>query len=132
MIGPGTDARVMIATRPVDFRKGPDSLAALVAAEFGGDPFSGVIYVFRAKRADRIKLIWWDGTGLCLMAKRLEQGGFKWPGIRDGVMRLTAAQLGALLEGLRLLAAGGADGNAGSGGFHADESLPVSGTVQSP
>ncbi|WP_420381039.1 IS66 family insertion sequence element accessory protein TnpB [Novosphingobium sp.] len=64
------------------------------------DPFSGVIYVFRAKRADRIKLVWWDGTGLCLMAKKLEQGGFKWPGIQDGVMRLTAAQLGALLEGL--------------------------------
>ena len=59
-----------------------------------------MIYVFRAKRADRVKLVWWDGTGLCLMAKKLEQGGFKWPGIRDGVMRLTAAQLGALLEGL--------------------------------
>ena len=100
MIGPGTDARVMIATRPVDFRKGPDSLAALVAAQFGGDPYSGVIYVFRAKRTDRIKLIWWDGTGLCLMAKRLESGGFKWPGIRDGVMRLTAAQLVTLIEGL--------------------------------
>ena len=100
MIGPGTDARVMIATRPVDFRKGPDSLAALVAAQFGGNPFSGVIYVFRAKRTDRIKLIWWDGTGLCLMAKRLEQGGFRWPGIQDGVMRLTAAQLAALIEGL--------------------------------
>jgi transposase len=100
MIGPGTGARVMVATRPVDFRKGADSLAALVAAEYGGKPYSGVIYVFRAKRADRIKLIWWDGTGLCLMAKKLEQGSFKWPGIRDGVMRLTAAQLGALLEGL--------------------------------
>lgn len=100
MIGPGTDARVMIATRPVDFRKGPDSLAALVAAEFGGDPFSGALYVFRAKRADRVKLIWWDGTGLCLMAKRLEQGGFKWPCIQDGVMRLTAAQLATLIEGL--------------------------------
>ena len=100
MIGPGTDARVMIATRPVDFRKGPDSLAALVAAQFGGDPFSGVIYVFRAKRTDRIKLIWWDGTGMCLMAKRLEQGGFRWPGIQDGVMRLTAAQLATLIEGL--------------------------------
>ena len=56
--------------------------------------------MFRAKRADRIKLIWWDGTGLCLMAKRLEQGAFKWPRIQEGVMRLTAAQLGALLEGL--------------------------------
>ena len=51
MIGPGADARVLVATRPVDFRKGADSLAALVAAEFGGDPFSGVIYCFRAKKA---------------------------------------------------------------------------------
>jgi hypothetical protein len=56
--------------------------------------------VFEAKRSDRVKLVWWDGTGLCLMAKKLESGGFKWPGIQDGVMRLTAAQLGALLEGL--------------------------------
>jgi transposase len=79
----------MVVTRPVDYRKGADSLAALVAAEFGGDPFSGVIYVFRAKRSDRIRLVWWDGTGLCLMAKRLEQGGFKWPRVRDGVVRRT-------------------------------------------
>lgn len=100
MIGPAPGAKVMVATRPVDFRKGADSLAALVAAEYGGKPYSGVIYVFRAKRADRIKLIWWDGTGLCLMAKRLEQGAFRWPRIHEGVMRLTAAQLGALLEGL--------------------------------
>lgn len=69
MIGIGQSTRVMVATRPVDFRKGPDALAALVAAEYGGDPYSGVIYVFRAKRADRIKLVWWDGTELCLMAK---------------------------------------------------------------
>jgi len=89
-----------VATRPVDFRKGADSLAALVAAEYGNKPYSGVIYVFRAKRADRIKLVWWDGTGLCLMAKRLEQGTFQWPRIQEGVMRLTAAQIGALLEGL--------------------------------
>jgi transposase len=63
-------------------------------------PHSGVVYVFRAKKADRVKLIWWDGTGLCLMAKRLEQGVFHWPAIHDGVMRLTSAQFGALLEGL--------------------------------
>ena len=92
MIGPGTDARVMIATRPVDFRKGPDSLAALVAAQFGGDPYSGVIYVFRAKRTDRVKLIWRDGTGLCLMAQRLDQGGLRWPGIQAGVPRVTATR----------------------------------------
>ena len=100
MIGPAPGTKVMVATKPVDFRKGADSLAALVAAEYGGKPYSGVIYVFRAKRADRIKLIWWDGTGLCLMAKKLEQGSFRWPRIQEGVMRLTAAQLGALLEGL--------------------------------
>lgn len=96
MIGPGSDARVMVATAPVDFRKGADSLAALVKAQYG--PFSGVVYVFRAKKADRVKLVWWDGTGLCLMAKRLEQGGFRWPGIRNGVIRLTAAQMAVLLE----------------------------------
>jgi len=90
----------MVATRPVDFRKGAEGLAALVKAEMGADPFSGTIYVFRAKRADRIKLIFWDGTGLCLFAKRLEEGVFRWPKIEDGVMRLSAAELSALLEGL--------------------------------
>jgi transposase len=53
------------------------------------DPFSGAVYVFRAKRADRIKLIFWDGTVLCLFAKRLEDGIFRWPKIEDGVMRLS-------------------------------------------
>ena len=64
------------------------------------DPFSGVVYVFRAKRADRVKLIYWDGTGVCLFAKRLEDGEFRWPKIEDGVIRLTAGQFSALLEGL--------------------------------
>ena len=100
MISPGTGARVLIATRPVDFRKGADSLAVLVKTAFGADPFSGVVYVFRAKRADRVKLIFWDGTGVVLVAKRLENGQFRWPTVRDGVMRLSAAQLQALLEGL--------------------------------
>jgi transposase len=90
----------MVATRPVDFRKGADGLAALVRETMGADPFGGAVYVFRAKRADRIKLIFWDGTGMCLYAKRLEDGGFRWPTVEDGVIRLTAAQLSALLEGL--------------------------------
>ena len=90
----------MVATRPVDFRKGAEGLAALVRETMGADPFGGTVYVFRAKRADRIKLIFWDGTGMCLYAKRLEDGGFRWPTVRDGVIRLTAAQLSALLEGL--------------------------------
>jgi transposase len=92
--------RVMVATRPVDFRKGAEGLAALVREEMKSDPFSGAVYVFRAKRADRVKLIYWDGTGVCLFAKRLEDGKFRWPNIQDSVMRLSAAELAALLEGL--------------------------------
>lgn len=90
----------MVATSPVDFRKGAEGLAALVREVMTADPFSGAVYVFRAKRADRIKLIYWDGTGLCLFAKRLEDGIFRWPNVQDGVIPLTAAQLSALLEGL--------------------------------
>ena len=90
----------MMATRPVDFRKGVDGLAALVRDTMGADPFSGAVYVFRAKRADRVKLVFWDGTGVVLVAKRLEEGAFRWTRIEDGVVRLTAAQILALLEGL--------------------------------
>src|SRR5215218_2529781 len=97
VIGPTGAVRVM-ATRPVDFRKGADGLAALVRETMGADPFSGAVYVFRAKRADRVKLVFWDGTGVVLVAKRLEEGQFRWPKVQDGVMRLTAAELSALLE----------------------------------
>ena len=70
MIGPTWGAvRVMVATKPVDFRKGAEGLAALVRETMRADPFSGAVYVFRAKRADRVKLIYWDGTGVCLFAK---------------------------------------------------------------
>ena len=100
MIGPTGAVRVMVATKPVDFRKGAEGLAALVRETMAADPFSGAVYVFRAKRADRIKLVFWDGTGLCLFAKRLENGIFRWPSIENGVMKLSAAQLSALLEGL--------------------------------
>jgi transposase len=100
VIGPSGAVKVMVATKPVDFRKGAEGLAALVREEMSADPFSGVIYVFRARRADRVKLLFWDGTGVCLFAKRLEEGAFRWPSLQDGVMRLSAAQLSALLEGL--------------------------------
>jgi transposase len=100
VIGPTGQVRALVATKPVDFRKGMDGLAALVKEQLRSDPFSGAIFVFRAKRADRVKLIWWDGSGLCLLAKRLEDGQFRWPRIEDGVIRLTAAQLQALVEGL--------------------------------
>ena len=100
MIGPTGAVRVMVATKPVDFRKGAEGSAALVRETMMADPFSGAVYVFRAKRADRIKLIFWDGTGLCLFTRRLEDGIIRWPKIQDGVMRLSAAQLSALPEGL--------------------------------
>jgi transposase len=90
----------MVATKPVDFRKGAEGLAALVRDVMQADPFDGAVYVFRAKRADRVKLVFWDGTGVCLFAKTLEDGQFRWPRVENGVMRLSAAQLSALLEGL--------------------------------
>ena len=100
MIGLAGTVWVLVATKPVDFRRGMDGFAALVKEQLKFDPFSGVVFCFRAKRADRVKLIFWDGTGLCLFAKRLEGGKFRWPRIEDGVMRLSAAQLSALIEGL--------------------------------
>ena len=100
MIIAGTGMRVVVATRPVDFRKGHDGLAAVVEHELGLDPYSGVAVVFRPKRMDRMKVLWWDGTGLVLASKRLEQGRFAWPTVRDGVMRLSGAQFEALFEGL--------------------------------
>ena len=100
MIVPPAGVRVLIATRPVDFRRGADGLAAVVQTVLRQDPFSGTIFVFRCKRADRVKLLVWDGSGLVLIWKRLESSGFKWPPVTDGVMRLSAAQLAALLEGL--------------------------------
>ena len=70
----------------------------------GKDPFSGAVFVFRSKRADRLKVLVWDRTGLVLIHKRLEGGKFVWPQVRDGVMRLSAAQFAALFEGLGLAA----------------------------
>jgi transposase len=95
----GAELQVLVATRPVDFRKQADTLAALVQEVLAANPYSGAVYVFRSKRADRVKVLWWDGTGVCLMAKRLEGSQFRWPPIEDGVMRLTPTQLAALLEG---------------------------------
>ena len=86
MIYPSQAVRIVIATKPVDFRKGHDGLAALAGLELGLDPHSGIIVVFRAKRGDRIKVLLWDGSGLVLCYKRLEQGKFAWPKMRDGMV----------------------------------------------
>ena len=100
MIVPSQAVKIVIATRPVDFRKGHDGLAAVVQNELGLDPHSGIVVVFRAKRGDRIKIVLWDGSGLVMTYKRLEEGKFAWPAVRDGVMRLSRAQFEALFEGL--------------------------------
>jgi transposase len=97
-IPPGV--RVLVATRPVDFRRGAHGLAALAAEVLGEDPFSGTVLVFRAKRADRVKLLIWDGSGLVLVWKQLSQGSFRWPPVMDGVMRLSAVEFATLFDGL--------------------------------
>jgi transposase len=77
-----------------------DGLAALVQQALRADPFAGDVFIFRPKRADRVKILVHDGTGLVLYTKRLEAGRFSWPSPADGVVRLSAAQLSTLLEGL--------------------------------
>ncbi|WP_180902391.1 IS66 family insertion sequence element accessory protein TnpB [Martelella soudanensis] len=91
--------KVFLASYPVDFRKGPDGLLSLVR-DAGSDPFNGALYVFRAKRADRIKIVWWDGSGVCLYAKRLEKAQFCWPRIGHNRIHLNHAQLLALIDGM--------------------------------
>ena len=100
MIAVPAGVRIVVAARPVDFRNGLDGLAALVQQALRDNPFAGDLFVFRAKRADRVKVLAWDGTGLCLFHKRLEKGRFVWPPVQDGAIRLSAAQLALLLEGL--------------------------------
>jgi transposase len=92
--------RILLAAQPVDFRKGMDGLAALVQQALQADPFQGDIFIFRPRRADRVKILVYDGTGLCLYSKRLGAGRFCWPSPAEGVVRLSAAQLATLLEGL--------------------------------
>ena len=90
---------VYVSCQPVDFRKGAASLMALVR-DGGLDPFNGALYVFRSKRADRVRIVWWDGSGVCLYSKTLEENSFCWPGISAARVRLDHSQLMALLAGM--------------------------------
>jgi transposase len=92
--------RVLLSAAPVDMRKGFHGLAALVQESLRRDPFGGQVFVFRGRRGDLVKAIWWDGQGMCLFSKRLEKARFVWPATKDGVAILTSAQLSMLLEGL--------------------------------
>ena len=100
MIAVPSSARVYVAAGATDMRKGFDGLSALVQETLRKDPFRGHLFVFRGRRGDLIKVLWWDGQGFCLFAKRLNRGRFIWPSMKDGVITLTPAQLAMLLEGI--------------------------------
>ena len=100
MIGLPSGTQVWIAAGITDLRKGFDGLAAQVQGTLCRDPFAGHLFVFRGRRGDMIKLLWWDGDGLCLLAKRLERGRFVWPRAESGAIHLSTAQLSMLLEGI--------------------------------
>lgn len=100
MIPVPSNTRVWLASGVTDMRRGFNTLAAQAETVLASDPYSGHLFVFRGRRGDLLKIIWWDGQGACLFSKRLEQGRFVWPAARDGKISVTAAQLAMLLEGM--------------------------------
>ncbi len=100
MIGLPVGTQVWIAAGVTDLRRGFTGLSAIVQTTLKEDPFSGHVFVFRGRRGDLIKVLWWDGDGLCLFAKRLEKGRFVWPKADNGSVALSRAQLAMLLEGI--------------------------------
>jgi len=100
MITVPSGVRVYLALGRTDMRKGMPGLSVLVQEVLEKDPFAGHLFVFRGRRGDLVKVLWWDGQGFCLFTKRLDRGRFVWPRARGGVAHLTAAQLGMLLEGM--------------------------------
>jgi transposase len=100
VIEPPAGMKIWIAAGVTDLRRGFDGLSAQVQNTLQQQPFSGHIFVFRGRRGDIVKLLWWDGDGLCLFAKRLERGRFIWPKVESGTVQLSRAQLSMLLEGI--------------------------------
>ena len=100
MISVPGGTQIWIAAGVTDLRRGFTGLSATVQTVLQENPFSGDVFVFRGRRGDLIKLLWWDGDGLCLFAKRLERGRFVWPRAEEGVVVLSRAQLSMLLEGI--------------------------------
>jgi transposase len=100
MIGVPGGMRVWIATGHTDMRRGMNSLALLVQEALKRDPHGGDLYVLRGKNGKLIKILWHDGLGMSLYAKRLERGRFIWPSSADGAVVITPAQLGYMLEGI--------------------------------
>ena len=100
MIGLPSGTRVWLVAGHTDMRKGFDGLAALVQSALATNPFDGHVFVFRGRRGDLLKVLWFDGQGLMLLAKRLERGRFVWPQADSGRVVLSPAQLSMLLEGI--------------------------------
>ena len=100
MIAPTANVRIWLACGHTDMRRGFDGLSSQVQQHLGQNPFTGELFVFRGRRGDLLKILCWDGQGLCLFSKRLEKGRFVWPQSKDGTVSLTAAQLSMLLEGI--------------------------------
>jgi transposase len=100
MIPLPSGARVWLATGHTDMRRGMPGLALLVQEVLKRDPYGGHVLAFRGRRGDLIKILWHDEQGMCLFSKRLERGRFIWPTPVEGVVTISAAQLGYLLEGI--------------------------------
>jgi transposase len=92
--------RIWLVAGATDMRRSFTGLSAIVQHALAANPLSGHLFLFRGRRGDRVKALWWDGTGLCLLAKRLERGRFIWPQAQNGSVCLSAAQLSMLLEGI--------------------------------
>jgi transposase len=102
MLSLPTSVRIWLATQATDLRKSFDSLAELVRQQLGGDPLSGQLFVFRNKRADRVKLLYWDDDGFVIVYKRLEAGVFRFPQAEAAGVEIRAADLQMLLDGIDL------------------------------
>lgn len=100
MITLSSNTQIWIAAGVTDLRRGFTGLSALVQTKLEKSPMSGQVFIFRGRRGDLVKLIWFDGDGLCLFSKRLERGKFVWPQASEGAVSLTRAQLSMLLEGI--------------------------------
>ena len=100
MIALPSSTRIFLACGATDMRKGFDGLAALVQQVLEASPHCGALFAFRGKRGDLVKLLWYDGQGMCLFSKRMDRGRFVWPSTKTGSVVMTAAQLSMLLEGI--------------------------------
>ena len=100
MIPVPAQTKIWLAAGVTDMCKHCNGLSALAESVLKQDPYSGHLFVFRGRRGDLVKIVWWDGQGACMFSKRLEKGRFMWPSLTEGKVLVTPAQLSMLLEGI--------------------------------